>query len=105
MTTEPVPVTIGGLEGQRLDVHLRPKRERCLRAGPLTVIRRTSDFSDIRLRALRARSSRRERCRAPSWSSKARSDAAEFDDFVADAMPIVETFVFDLDVAASSSPS
>jgi hypothetical protein len=100
VTTEPVPVTIGGLEGQRLDVHLSSSGSGV--CEPASDDPPDLDFSDIRLRLVVLDH--------PDGSDVVpillqSGHAAEFDHFVADAMPIVESFEFDLEVAASPSPS
>ncbi len=100
VTTEPVPVTIGGLEGQRLDVRLSPSGSGI--CEPAADDPPDLDFSDVRLRLIVLDHPDGSDV-VPVLVQSAHAD--EFDDFVADAMPIVETFEFDLEVAESPSPS
>lgn len=100
ITTAPVPVTIAGLTGRRLDVRLSPSWTGTCPLDPEDP--RDKDFRDIRLRL---------------WIldfpggtdvvpiAVQSLHAAEFDAFVTDATPIVESFEFDFGPGASPSPS
>ncbi|HET9757435.1 MAG TPA: hypothetical protein VFP66_13085 [Candidatus Limnocylindrales bacterium] len=84
--TGPVPVTVGGLTGQQIDASLEPGWTGCLPGAPLGesltqrdriryIVLDTPDGGSLMIRL-----------RAPT----------DFDAFVAEAMPIVESFEFDL---------
>lgn len=100
VTTAPVPVTIGGLTGQQLDIHLSPSWTGTCPLDPEDPP--DKDFKDIRLRLLVLD--------FPDGSDVVpiliqSLHAAEFDAFVADATPIVESFEFDFGPGTLPSPS
>lgn len=88
-TTEPVDVTIGGLSGRQIDVQLSPDwTGSCLRSGDT----RTRDYRGDRHRIilLDVPGSGTMGIAMGSLAS------ADFEAFLAEAMPIVESFQFDL---------
>ncbi len=92
-TTQPVAVTIGGLNGQQIDVGLTEGWTGCLPAAPLG--ERDTGSERYRFIVLDTPSGTLMiRLRAPG----------DFETFLADAMPIVESFEFALG-PASPSPS
>ncbi len=92
-TSEPVAVTIGGLDGQQIDVGLTEGWTGCLPAAPIG----ERDTGSERYRFIVLDS--------PSGTLMIRLRApADFETFLADAMPIVESFEFALG-PASPSPS
>jgi hypothetical protein len=100
VTTAPVQVTIGGVPGQQLDVHLSPSWAGTCPLDPEDP--QDKDFKDIRLRLMVLD--------FPDGSNVLplliqSLHAAEFDAFVADAMTIVQSMEFDFGAGASPSPS
>ena len=96
--TEPVDVTIGGLIGRQIDVQLDPDLDGELPAQPDDPPNR--DYTDARTRVILLDT----RWSRPSGSSSARCYSSDFEAFLAEAMPIVESFQFDVGPEASPSP-
>jgi hypothetical protein len=92
-TSEPVDVTIGGLTGRQVDVRIDPDWTATCPGDPPT-----SDYSDIRNRVTYLDTP--DGIIAISVGS---SHPAGHEAFLAEAMPIVESFQFDLGPEASPS--
>jgi hypothetical protein len=87
VVSEPVDVTIGGLTGKQLDVRLDPDRPTATCPGDTPTV----DLGDQRTRVTYLDGP--SRTIAIAISSKY---SADHDAFLADAMPIIESFQFDL---------
>jgi hypothetical protein len=97
VTSEPVDVTIGGLSGTRVDAHLDPDWTGSCSGDPES--RPTKDDKDFRGRFVFLDIPGGGKLMIIVDSVH----AADFEAFVAEAMPIVESFQFDLGPAASPS--
>jgi hypothetical protein len=96
-TTQPVDVTIGGLSGRQVDVQLSPDwTSKCQLSADDPP---TYDYKDARNRVLML-DSPDGRTIGISISSRHSSD---FEAFLADAMPVVESFQFEVGPEASPS--
>jgi hypothetical protein len=96
-TTQPVEVTIGGLSGRQVDVQLSPDwTSKCQLSADDPP---TYDYKDARSRVVML-DTPDGRTIGISISSRNSSD---FDAFLAEAMPVVESFRFDVGPEASPS--
>jgi hypothetical protein len=92
--SEPVDVTIGGLTGKQIDVQLDPDRKGSCPGDPPTF-----DLGDVRTRAILLDS--RDRGVIVIFVGSLHS--AGHEEFLAEAMPVIESFQFDLGPQASPS--
>jgi hypothetical protein len=95
-TTEPVDVTIGGLSGQQVDVQLSPDWTGACRseADP------TRDYLDGRNRVIMLDTPGGR----PVGIEVGSLHSSDWDAFLADAMPIIQSMEFDLGSGVSPSP-
>ena len=84
--SEPIDVTLSGLSGKQIDVAIEPSWTGCIPGAPLGEALTPTDRVRFIVLDRPAGDSLMIRLRAPT----------DFDAFVAEAMPIVETFQFDL---------
>ena len=92
--TDPIPVTIGGLSGQQVDLGLTSDSTGCIPGAPSGEVPSAGD----RYRVIIL-----DRPDGGSLMIRLAASPSDFDAFMADAMPVVNSFEFDL--TSLTSPS